>query len=155
MQVHPMTPRDHVAVAALMRAMQAHYGVPCPPEVAILTDLAVLPPGNTILVAGDPDPVGFAAVAAVYPGPGLRAGLFLKELFVVEAARGRGAGRALLRAVAAHARAQGLARVDWTAARDDARLTAFYGSTGALAQPEKLIFRLSGEALARLADEGT
>jgi GNAT superfamily N-acetyltransferase len=153
MRVRPMEPGDRPAVAALFRAMQAHYRVPCPPEATILADLAALPPGNGILLACDPEPVGFAAVAAVYPGPGLRAGLFLKELFVSEAARGRGAGRALMRAVAAHALARGFARVDWTAARDDARLIAFYGSTGALAQPEKLYFRLTGDALARLADE--
>ncbi len=153
MHTRPMTVDDHPAIAVLLQAMQAHYGVPCPPAEAIRADLAVLPSGNTIWLAGDPEPVGFAAVAVVYPGPGLRAGLFLKELFVVEAARGRGAGRALLRAVARHARAEGLARVDWTAARADARLVAFYGETGALAQPEKLFFRLAGDALVRLADE--
>jgi GNAT superfamily N-acetyltransferase len=153
MLTRSMIPGDHEAVVALLAAMQAHYGVPCPPARAIRADLAALPAGNTILLACDPAPVGFAAVAAVYPGPGLRAGLFLKELFVARHARGRGAGRALMRAVAAHARAHGCARVDWTAAREDARLTAFYGSTGALAQPEKLFFRLAGDALARLADE--
>ncbi|MFE1603171.1 GNAT family N-acetyltransferase [Methylobacterium sp. ID0610] len=155
MRVRAMEPADIPAVAALLREMQEHYRVPCPPDATIRADLGDPPAGVTILIAADPGPVGLAALAAVYPGPGLRPGLFLKELFVAQAARGRGTGRALLRAAAAFARAGGFARIDWTADGRDPRLLAFYAGTGALPQPEKVFFRLSGEALERMAAPGT
>jgi len=144
---------DHPALAGLMGEMQAHYRVPCPPDAEIRAGLANRPAGTELLVAEqDGMLVGFAAFSAIYPGPGLKAGCFLKEIYVAEAARGLGAGRALLAELARLALASGLGRIDWTAARDDERLLRFYESLGATPQPEKVFFRLTGERLARLAE---
>lgn len=143
---------DHPALARLMAEMQAHYRVPCPSDAEIRAGLAGRPAGAELLVATDGDMlVGFAAFAAIYPGPGLRAGFFLKELYVAQAARGLGAGRRLMAELARLALARGFGRVDWMAARDDVRLLDFYESLGASPQPEKVFFRLSGEELRRLA----
>lgn len=147
------TEADYPALARLMAEMQAHYRVPCPSDAEIRAGLAGRPAGAEFLVAEDGDGlVGFAAFAAIYPGPGLRAGLFLKELYVSEAARSLGAGRRLMAELARLALARGFGRVDWTAARDDARLLRFYESLGASPQPEKVFFRLSGEDLRRLTE---
>jgi GNAT superfamily N-acetyltransferase len=144
---------DHPALARLMTEMQAHYRVPCPSDAEIRAGLAGRPAGAEFLVAEEGGGlVGFAAFAAIYPGPGLRAGFFLKELYVAETARGLGAGRRLMADLARLALAQGFGRVDWTAARDDVRLLRFYESLGASPQPEKVFFRLSGEGLRRLAE---
>lgn len=144
---------DHPALAGLMAEMQAHYGVPCPPDAEIRAGLVNRPGGTELLVAEHNGVlVGFAAFSAIYPGPGLKAGCFLKEIYVAEAARGLGAGRALLVELARLALARGLGRIDWTAARDNERLLRFYESLGATPQPEKVFFRLTGEALARLAE---
>lgn len=154
-----MTVEDVPGLVALMREMQAHYGVPCPPDAAIARDLADLPPGTTILVARPADGpegrplLGFAALNAVYPGPSLRRGLFLKELYVAAEVRGAGIGRELLAEAARFARAGGYARLDWTADRSDPGLLGFYRRTGALEHPEKAFFRLAGEALAALAGD--
>lgn len=143
---------DHPALARLMAQMQAHYRVPCPSDAEILAGLTNRPAGTELLVAEQDDRlVGFAAFSAIYPGPGLRPGFFLKELYVDEAARGLGAGRALLQEMARLALARGFGRLDWTAARGDERLLRFYESLGASKQPEKVFFRLSGEGLRRLA----
>lgn len=144
---------DHPALAGMMGEMQAHYDVPCPPETEIRAGLANRPAGAELLVAEhDGALVGFAAFSAIYPGPGLKPGFFLKEIYVAEAARGLGAGRALLGELARLALERGLARIDWTAARDNERLLRFYESLGATPQPEKVFFRLTGEKLARLAE---
>jgi GNAT superfamily N-acetyltransferase len=144
---------DHPALARLMAEMQAHYRVPCPADAEIRAGLVGRPAGAELLVAQQDDVlVGFAAFAAIYPGPGLRAGFFLKELYVAEAARGLGAGRRLMAELARLALERGFGRVDWTAARDDAHLLGFYESLGASPQPEKVFFRLSGEGLRRLAE---
>ncbi len=149
--VRPKSPADDEALARLLSEMQAHYGVPCPPADAILRDLASLPAGVTILVAETDRVVGFAALSAIYPGPGLASGVFLKELFVTQACRKSGVGAALLRAVAAWAVAHGPERVDWTAARNNAPLLAYYDGFGAARQEDKVFFRLAGDALQALA----
>lgn len=145
---------DHPALAGLMGEMQAHYRVPCPSDDEIRAGLANRPAGTELLVAEhDGALVGFAAFSALYPGPGLRPGFFLKEIYVAEAARGLGAGKALLAVLARLALARGFGRIDWTAGRDDERLLRFYEGLGAKQHPEKVFFRLTGEGLARLAED--
>jgi GNAT superfamily N-acetyltransferase len=152
MTIRPFDPGEADALADLFEAMQAHYRVPCPPHAAIVADLRALPPGNRILVAEiDAALAGFAAFAEIWPGPGLKKGLFLKELYVDARHRDRGLGRRLVGALAALAVAEGHARVDWTADRGNDRLLAFYDATGARRDDEKLWYRLTGEALAAAA----
>ncbi|HEV8389263.1 MAG TPA: GNAT family N-acetyltransferase [Dongiaceae bacterium] len=150
-QVRPRTPADDAALARLLEEMQAHYDRPCPPTDAVLRDLATLPAGVTILVAEIDVVIGFAAFSAIYPGPGLASGLFLKELFVSSRFRRAGAGSLLMRAVAEYAVRHGHRRVDWTAARNNPRLLEYYEGLGALKQEDKVFFRLTGEALEALA----
>lgn len=150
--IRPIAASDHEALAALMAEMQAHYRVPCPTPEAIRAGLASLPQGVEILVAEHDGALqGFAAAAAIYPGPGLASGLFLKELYVARDARGGGIGRALMRSLAELALMRGHRRLDWTADATNPDLLRFYESLGAAAQTEKVFFRLTGEALARMA----
>ena len=145
---------DAEAVAILSEEMQAHYGVACPPRNAIVADLRDLPPGVRLLVATDPERVvGFASVSPIYPGPGLRKGLFLKELYVSSSVRGRGIGRALMAACAAEAVGGGYSRIDLTAAVDDAKLMDFYRDLGAVPDSKRSFLRIAGEGLTRLAND--
>ncbi|PIO45782.1 GNAT family N-acetyltransferase [Phyllobacterium zundukense] len=131
--------------------MQNHYQVFCPSVETIVSDLARLPAGVEILVAEASTIVGFAAFSTIYPGPGLKSGIFLKELYVCAAFRGSGAGKRLMRAIAEVALQRGHKRIDWTADRENARLLNFYATLGALEQQEKVFYRLSGDALVSLA----
>lgn len=143
---------DHPALAALMAEMQGHYAVPCPPLDEIRAGLAALPAGVDILVAAKGQPIlGFASACNLYPGPGLKSGFFLKEIYVADAARGAGLGRALMRALAELAIERGHRRIDWTADADDAPLLRFYEGLGAVAQTKKIFYRLTGEALEAVA----
>ncbi|MCU4182174.1 GNAT family N-acetyltransferase [Bosea sp. BH3] len=150
-----LQPADHPALAALMVEMQGHYEVPCPPPAEILAGLAALPAGIDILVAAKGDAIlGFASACNLYPGPGLRSGFFLKELYVADTARGAGLGRALMQALAELAIERGHRRIDWTADVDDGPLLRFYESLGAVSQTKKLFYRLTGQALLDLAGPG-
>ncbi|MCG7505305.1 GNAT family N-acetyltransferase [Mesorhizobium retamae] len=151
--IRPAEKTDLIKLAALFEQMQQHYGVPCPAKDVILADLASLPAGVEILVAETDRLIGFATFSTIYPGPGLKSGFFLKDLFVAEAVRGRGVGQALLRRLARLAVARGLSRVDWTADRNNVRLLAFYDETGAMREEEKVFFRLTGQALQDFAGE--
>ncbi len=151
----PMQHRDHAAVAGLMVEMQAHYRVPCPPLAQIRAALADLPPGNDLMLAEAGGAIaGFAAHALQWPGPGLRRGLYLKELYVAAAHRGRGIGAALMSALARRALDLDCARIDLTAAADDPGLLQFYAATGARHQDRKAFHRIDGPALVRLAGRG-
>ena len=151
LDVRLMVAADVEATAALFREMQAHYCVPCPAFSEIVAKLAKLPEGVNVLVAADPAIIGFAALGAIFPGPGLNPGLFLKELFVSAQARGQGIGTKLMHAAAHLAMERGFARLDWTADREDVGLLKFYADLGAAEQSEKVFYRLSGQALTDLA----
>jgi GNAT superfamily N-acetyltransferase len=57
--------------------------------------------------------------------------VLMNDLFVSEAARGRGVGRALIEASAAVARARGSAHLEWSTAPDNLTAQRLYGATGA------------------------
>lgn len=77
--------------------------------------------------------------------------LYLEDLFVAEAARGSGAGAALMRALAAEALARDCAWMSWTVRDEDEGAARFYAGLGALPDRESRPWRLEGEALERLA----
>lgn len=95
-------------------------------------------------------PVGFALFFPNYSTWEGSAGLYLEDLFIAEEARGAGAGRALLAALARIAHERGWARLDlsvldWNPAR------AFYESLGMAHLQQWLPYRMEAEAIARLA----
>lgn len=80
-----------------------------------------------------------------------RAGIYLEDLFVEPHLRGHGIGKALLRHLARRCVAEGLPRLQWWVLDWNAPSIAFYTSLGAEPQDEWTVFRVSGEALERLA----
>jgi len=100
----------------------------------------------------DGTPVGFALWfynVSTFEG---RHGIYLEDLFVRPEARGRGAGLALLRRLAQRCRDEGLARLEWAVLDWNAPSIAFYDRLGATARSEWILRRLTGEALAKLAE---
>jgi GNAT superfamily N-acetyltransferase len=81
-----------------------------------------------------------------------RSGLYLEDLFVEPEARGSGAGRLLLQALAREAVARGLPRVDWAVLDWNAPARGFYERIGAGERAEWIGCRLEGEALRALAE---
>ena len=80
----------------------------------------------------DDDLVGMAVTYPIQWTYTLRPKLVLKELFVVEAARNMGAGKALMASVTAHARSIGASEVIWTVMTGNAAAESFYRSQGGL-----------------------
>ena len=79
-------------------------------------------------------------------------GLYLEDLFVRPAYRGQGIGLALFRAVAAEAVARGAERLEWIVLDWNELALGFYRSLGAEALDEWTKMRLTGDALAALAE---
>ena len=92
-------------------------------------------PQCRILVAEDvataaENPVGCAVTLETRFTYDLKPTITLKELYVCEESRGRGVGRALLRAVAAAAVEAGAGRIEWKVLAGNRRAEAFYRSLG-------------------------
>ncbi len=81
-----------------------------------------------------------------------RHGIYLEDLFVRPSFRGKGLGKALLVNLAKRATAEGCARVEWSVLDWNEPSIKFYESLGAKALNEWTVFRLTDEALRRLAD---
>lgn len=81
-------------------------------------------------------------------------GLYLEDLYVTPAARGRGLGGLLLSHLAAVALDRGCTRFEWAVLDWNAPAIAFYRSKGAVPMEEWRIFRVSGDALTALAGRG-
>jgi GNAT superfamily N-acetyltransferase len=82
-----------------------------------------------------------------------RHGIYLEDLFVRPAWRGRGVGRALLAALASVAVEAGYARLDWSVLDWNEPALAFYRSLGAVPMDEWTGYRLTGDALREVAAE--
>ena len=80
-----------------------------------------------------------------------RHGIYLEDLFVRPAYRGRGLGKALMAQLARRCVEQGLARFEWSVLDWNAPSIAFYKSIGADVMHEWKICRLSGPALQNFA----
>ena len=79
------------------------------------------------------------------------AGIYLEDLFVDSALRGHGIGKALLKHLAQRCAQEGLPRLQWSVLDWNMLSIDFYKSLGAETQDEWTVFRVSGEALGRLA----
>jgi len=83
-----------------------------------------------------------------------KAGIYLEDLFVRPASRGKGLGKALLSHLAGIAVERGCPRFEWAVLDWNEPAIGFYRSLGAVPMSEWTVFRLGGESLERLAAEG-
>lgn len=106
---------------------------------------------EAVLARLDDEVVGFALWFHNFSTFVGRRGLYLEDLYVRPAHRGRGYGQALLRHLAAIAVERGCGRMEWAVLDWNRRAIAFYRGLGAEPQEAWRIFRLSGVALERMA----
>ncbi len=99
----------------------------------------------------DRKPAGFALWFYNFSTFRGKAGIYLEDLFVEPALRGHGIGKALLKHLAQRCLTEDLPRLQWWVLDWNKPSIDFYKSLGAEPQDEWTVFRVSGEALARLA----
>lgn len=92
-------------------------------------------------------PVGFALFFHNYSTFLAKPGIYLEDLFVNPAARGKGIGKALLTRLAELAIERGCGRVEWAVLDWNAPSIEFYQRMGARAMDEWTTFRLTGASL--------
>ena len=82
-----------------------------------------------------------------------RGGIYLEDLFVLPEHRGKGYGKAILQHLAQIARARGCGRLEWACLDWNKPSIDFYLSLGATPMDEWTVYRVSGDALGKLAGE--
>jgi len=96
--------------------------------------------------------VGYAVYFYSYSTWLGRNGIYLEDVYVSPAFRGRGAGKALLRQLAQIAAAENCGRLEWSVLDWNTPAIEFYEALGAQAQSEWIKYRISGDALRKLAE---
>jgi len=153
--IRAATPTDRDLVFAFIRDL-AEYEKLLDDVVATPDDVAraLFAPHPRVfcdLAEWNGEPAGFALWFYNYSTFRGRHGIYLEDLFVKPAFRGKGIGKALLAHLAKRAVAEGCARVEWWVLDWNEPSIKFYESLGAIPMEEWTVFRLTGDALKRLA----
>ncbi len=110
------------------------------------------PVAHCIVGELDGEPAGFAIYFYNFSTFVGRPGLYLEDLYVTPAARGRGLGKALLLHLARVALERGCGRMEWSVLDWNAPAIAFYESLGARRLQEWEMCRLTAADLMRLVE---
>lgn len=109
------------------------------------------PDAEVLLAYADDRPAGFALFFHNFSTFVGRRGLYLEDLFVKPEFRGAGIGKRLLVELARIALERNCGRFEWSVLDWNEPAIGFYKKLGAVPLEEWTIFRVSGDALTRLA----
>jgi len=147
-------PRDVPVILALIRGLAEYerlaHQVEATPARLKRHGFGRRPYFETLICRRGRRPVGFALFFFTYSTFLARPSLYLEDLFVLPEERGKGAGKALLRALAKIAVARGCGRMEWAVLDWNTPSIRFYKRLGAKLRKEWVLTRLTGPALRRL-----
>jgi len=109
------------------------------------------PSAEAVVARFGGEPAGFALYFHNFSTFLGKHGLYLEDLYVRPAFRGRAIGKALLRYLAALALQRDCGRFEWAVLDWNRPARDFYEALGAVAKSDWIIHRISGDALKRLA----
>jgi ribosomal protein S18 acetylase RimI-like enzyme len=162
--LRPATPADLPAIVGLIRELAVYeklehlvvatpesiaphlFGPRPAAEVVVAEVPAEVPP--EVPAADAPAVVGFALFFTNFSTFLGRPGLYLEDLYVKPAQRGRGIGKALLAHLGALAVERGCGRFEWSVLDWNEPAIRFYERMGATLLPDWRICRVTGAALA-------
>jgi GNAT superfamily N-acetyltransferase len=110
------------------------------------------PAAEALLAEEDGRLVGYAVYFSTFSTFVGRAGIWLEDLYVRPAHRGKGYGKALLKAVGAIAHARGAGRYEWSVLDWNQHAIDLYERVGGEILPEWRIVRMGGDLLRSFAD---
>jgi GNAT superfamily N-acetyltransferase len=159
LQIRKATEADVPVIAWFVRQLAAYERLL---QEAVMTEESLReslfgsrPSAEVLLGYYQDKPVGFAVFFHNFSTFLGRRGLYLEDLFVIPEMRGKGFGRAFLIHLAKIARERNCGRFEWAVLDWNEPSIQFYKKLGAVPMNEWTIFRVTGEALERLAEEST
>ena len=153
--IRAATPADTGLILDFIRALAdyerlAHEVVAT--EVGLCESLfGERPYAEVLLAFAGPEPAGFALFFHNYSTFLGRPGIYLEDLYVRPEHRGHGIGPALLARLARTALERGCGRLEWWVLDWNRPAIEVYERLGAVAMDEWTVYRLTGEALQKLA----
>ena len=154
--VTPATPADVPAVLSFIRELAEYEKlldrVVATEERLRETLFGPRPYAEVLIGRLDGRAVGYALFFHSYSTFLARPGVYLEDVYVQPAVRGRGVGKALLREVARVARARNCGRIEWSVLDWNKPSIEFYLSLGAQPMDEWTTYRMDGDAIAKLAE---
>jgi GNAT superfamily N-acetyltransferase len=153
--LRPATPADVPLILTQIRGLaeyeQLAHECIATEELLRSSLFGATPSAEVVLAFLDDRAAGFALFFHNYSTFLARRGLYLEDLFVFPEFRGRGVGKALLRHLARLAVERGCGRFEWAVLDWNDSAIEFYESLGARPMSDWITYRLTGEALTKLA----
>lgn len=155
--IRPATPADVPLILRLIREL-ADYEKLAHEVTATEADLheslfGPRPIIEVLIAEAEGEAAGYALCFHNYSTFLCKRGLYLEDLFVRPRFRGRGIGKLLLSHLAKLAVDRGCVRFEWAVLDWNEPAIEFYRSLGARPLEDWTVFRLTGEALQKLADD--
>lgn len=155
LSIRPATRGDVPTILRFVRELAAFEREPDAVEATeTMLDVALFAEkaAEAVIAERDGEAVGFALFFHNFSTWKGRKGIYLEDLYVTPEARGSGVGTALLRHLAGLAIERDCARFEWAVLDWNQPAIDFYTAMGAEMQVEWRIERVTGKALARLAE---
>ena len=156
-EIRPATKTDVPTILGLIREL-ADYEQLSMEVVATEEDLqqwlfGEKPKAEVLIGEYRGKPVSFALFFYNFSTFRGRPGVYLEDLYIKPDYRHKGFGRRLMAYIAQWAKAKNCGRFEWAVLNWNTPAIELYEKLGAVPQKEWTVYRLSGEALNRLADE--
>jgi GNAT superfamily N-acetyltransferase len=154
--IRPARPDDGELLVTLVRELAVyekleHHAV-ATPDAFRRHLFGPKPAAEAAVAEVDGEPAGFALWFATFSTFRGQPGLYLEDIFVRQAFRGRGLGKALLATVARRAVERGYGRLEWSVLNWNTPAIGFYRGLGARPMDEWTVYRIDDEPLKRLAE---
>ena len=157
--IRPATADDCELIVALIRELAEYEKLldQCHASSEALRQslFGARPQAECLIAEYQGEGVGFALFFHNYSTFLAKPGLYLEDLYVRPAARGLGIGKALLARLAQLAVERGCGRFEWSVLDWNTPAIRFYESLGAQPQDQWTQYRVTGEALTRLAAQAS
>lgn len=155
MPIRPAQPADTPALVALIGELAAFeqltHLLQVTPERLSLHLFGQRPAAECVVVEQDDEVLAFALYFHNFSTFLGQPGLYLEDLYVRPAHRGKGIGRSLLSHLAGVAQERGCGRFEWSVLDWNANAISFYEKLGATVMPDWRICRITGSQLEALA----
>lgn len=149
--IRAATPADGALVFSLVRELAAYEKLAHEVDATEQSIAAVLfatePKVFCDIAEWDGEPAGFALWFLNFSSFRGRHGVYLEDIFVRPALRGRGIGKALMARLAGRCVENNWARMEWSVLDWNEPSIAFYRSLGATVMDDWKICRLTGDAM--------
>jgi GNAT superfamily N-acetyltransferase len=156
-RIIPATERDLPIILELIHALAAYeklaHEVTATEQRLRETLFGDHPVAEVLLAHHQSECAGFAVFFTSYSTFLAQPGIYIEDLYVYPHLRGKGIGLALLKHLAALAVERGSGRFEWSVLDWNRPAIRFYQKLGAIPMDEWTGYRLTGEALQRLAGE--